>query len=402
LSFPRDTSPLQTYLLKTAVPKFQVLSQKSEVVLFLHDRNKKDFLLVEPVAKTPYPPLGLMKISSMLRAKYSGATIHQQIGEQSPEDLVCPEQIYVTSLFTWDLKKVNSVICLLKNKYPGVQISVGGIAASLLPEVVYEQTGIKPNFGLLEDAECYPPDYSLSFGRKLRSSITFTTRGCIRTCNFCTVKTLEPEFKLRKNWQQDINVELPAITFWDNNWLASPNLGVDIDLIASYSKKVDFNQGLDARLYTEDIARHLAKVDIDPIRFAFDDISQENAILRAISIAKRYSKKEICVYVLYNYNDTPEDFYYKINLLNKEDVLSFPMGYRPPVNSIKVFPNPSWNVYLLRALKLSLLFYYRRGMITKSRDSFLKIYGNDSNEFISNLYRIYDYDKTLKRKEKDM
>lgn len=34
--------------------------------------SKSNFLLVEPIAKTPYPPLGLLKISSMLKDKYQG------------------------------------------------------------------------------------------------------------------------------------------------------------------------------------------------------------------------------------------------------------------------------------------------------------------------------------------
>jgi hypothetical protein len=73
------------------------------------------------------------------------------------------------------------------------------------------------------------------------------------------------------------------------------------------------------------------------------------------------------------------------------------MGYRAPVDIVRAVANKYWNQYLLRGLKLSLLFYYRRGMITESRASFVKIYGNSPAEFVSNLYRIYDYDKALKR-----
>lgn len=365
--------------------------------MFLHNRTKKQFLLVEPVAKTPYPPLGLMKISSMLKRSNVQADVFSQVGMDTPPEVVDPEVIYVTSLFTWDLKKVITTVKTLKKKFPGSDIKIGGIAASLLPDYVLEHTGISPTIGLLEEAEEQVPDYEMNFGRKLRTSISFTSRGCIRDCNFCTVKKLEPQFYVKTDWERDINLNLPQVTFWDNNWLASPNLYNDIDKLRCINKKIDFNQGLDARLYTEDVAIMLSELNIDPIRFAFDDITQEADVIRAIRIAKRYTRKEICIYVLYNFKDTPEEFYYKINILNNEKVLAFPMGYRAPVDIVRAVANKYWNQYLLRGLKLSLLFYYRRGMITESRASFVKIYGNSPAEFVSNLYRIYDYDKALKR-----
>jgi choline-glycine betaine transporter len=73
------------------------------------------------------------------------------------------------------------------------------------------------------------------------------------------------------------------------------------------------------------------------------------------------------------------------------------MEYRAPTDIGKKFPAQHWNTYLLRALKLSLLFYYRRGMITKSRKSFESFYGKNEKEFISKLYEIYKYDKSLKK-----
>lgn len=362
--------------------------------------NCKQFLLVEPIAKTPYPPLGLMKISSMLKDQNKKCEVFAQTGNDIPEDLVYPENIYITSLFTWDIDKVVDSINFNKIKFPSANIMVGGIAASLLPDYIYSKTGIKPHVGLLDEAEKYSPDYSLSFGRKLKTSISFTTRGCIRNCNFCNVKTLEPEFFVKNNWENDISPDLPMITFWDNNFLASPNFEKDCETLIKLNKKVDFNQGMDARLYDNDRASLLSGINVDPIRFAFDDIRTEKSVLEAIRIAKKYTKKDICVYVLYNFEDTPQDFFYRINLLNKEGVLSFPMGYRDKNEIKKSYPNKYWNSYLIRGLKLSLLFYYRKGMITKSRESFESIYGKTPQEFENKLYNIYNYDRQLDKKRK--
>jgi hypothetical protein len=356
------------------------------------------FLLVEPVAKTPFPPLGLMKISSMLKKRIKYCDVFAQVGNAVPRNLTKPEEIFITSLFTWDLDAVIKSINFYRDKFPRAKIHIGGIAASLVPDYIRNVGGIEPHIGLLGEAEACPPDYSQTFGRKINASITFASRGCPRQCRFCSVRTHEPKFFARDDWENDICSDFNKIIFWDNNWLASPNFETDCKKIEKHGLVVDFNQGLDARRYTEDVAKKLANINIDPIRFAFDDVNSERAVLRAIRLAKKYSKKEIRVYVLYNFEDTPEDFYYRIDLLNREKVLSFPMEYRKPTSSRTKFPGRYWNKALSRALKLSLLYFYRKGMITESRKSFLSIYGRTPQKFVDRLYEIYEYDKSLKRK----
>lgn len=369
--------------------------------MLIKNKSNSQFLLVEPIAKTPYPPLGLLKISTMLKRRYKNCTVFTQVGNSIPNGLINPKKIYITSLFTWDIDKVISSVAFYQRQFPKSEIMVGGISASLIPKEIFSKTGIMPHVGLLQDAESCTPDYSLSFGRTIASSITFASRGCIRNCKFCHVNTLEPEFFVKDNWQKDIAPELPAITFLDNNWLASPNFEKDCNKLIKLGKRLDFNQGLDARLYDEEKAKLLSKLNIDPIRFAFDDVSYEKFVVRAVQLAKKYSKKEIRVYVLYNFKDTPEDFFYRINFLNKAGVLSFPMEYRRTNEGKTKMPGPHWNTALLRALKLSLMFYYRKGMITESKKSFKSIYGNNHKQFVRKLYEIYSYDKTLRRKEKE-
>jgi len=356
------------------------------------------FLLVEPIAKTHFPPIGLMKISSFLKKQYKNCSVFSQVGAGIPKGMYPPDQVYITSLFTWDLDSVVKTIHFYQDRFPKAEIKVGGIATSLMPEVIKQKTGLDPHVGLLEGAEDCPPDYSMTFNRKLNASITFASRGCPRHCDFCGVKKHEPSFTVRNDWEKDVSPSHSKIIFWDNNWLASPNFKDDCKKIIKFNKSVDFNQGLDARLYTVSKANALSKINLNPIRFAFDDVKSEKSILKAIRLAKKYSTKEIRVYVLYNYKDTPEDFYYRINILNKEKVLSFPMGYRQFTHSKTRFPGKNWNKASLRALNLSLLFYYRKGMITESRKAFLSIYGKNPKEFIDKLYKIYEYDKSFKRK----
>ena len=360
-------------------------------------KGVKQFLLVEPIAKTPYPPLGLMKIANMLRKQHTGCEVLGIVGTDVPCAVRRPTAVYITSLFTWDLQKVVRCIQFYSDRFPRADIHSGGIAVSLMPGYVKERTGATPHIGLMKNAEKCTPDYSLTFGRRINASITFASRGCPRHCRFCHVAVHEPEFFPRDEWQNDVCGQLPKIIFWDNNWLASPNFSRDCDTIKKLGKVVDFNQGLDARLYDRRVARRLASLRLNPIRFAFDDVESEPYVLRAITLARKHSTAEIRIYVLYNFDDTPEDFYHRISLLNQHGALAFPMEYRGATASLRKFPGPHWDVPLLRAMKLTLIFYYKRGMITESRDAFESIYGRTAHEFVSKLYEIYEYDKKLKR-----
>ncbi len=356
----------------------------------------REYLLIEPIAKTFYPPLGLLKISSMLKDRHKGCNVYHCAGIEVPQGVVYPDKIFITSLFSWDHKYLLKCIDFYSKLYPQSKIIVGGIGATLVDNKKLP-SNIKIIKGLYMDAEFYPPDYSLNFGRKINTSITFTSRGCRRHCNFCNVNTLEPDFFIKEGWEQDINYDYKYVTLWDNNFLQSPNFDKDCEKLIKFNKIVDFNQGIDARLYDEYKAELLSKIRIQPIRFAFDDIGYEKALLKAISIAKKKTDTEIRVYVLFNYNDTPEELYYRINLLNKEGVLSFPMRYRDSIEKNIMIPGKHWNNYLLRAFNLTLLFYYKKGLIKKDRKAFLNIYGNNEKDFIDRLYKIYDYDKTIKK-----
>ena len=269
------------------ISKGQILNSGKEPKFMT--KSSLQYLLVEPVAKTPFPPLGLMKISSMLKKKNKNNRIFAQVGNQIPQGLTKPKTIYITSLFTWDIDKVINSIQFYRDKFPRANIQVGGIAASLMPDYIENKSGIKPHIGLLQNAEKYSPDYSFDFGRKLNASITFASRGCPRNCRFCSVKVHEPEFSVRDNWEKDICKSHNKIIFWDNNWLASPNLSRDCEKLERFDMAVDFNQGLDARLYGEKEARLLSKIKIDPIRFAFDTMALEKKVLKAIRYAKQYS-----------------------------------------------------------------------------------------------------------------
>ena len=94
---------------------------------------------------------------------------------------------------------------------------------------------------------------------------------------------------------------------------------------------VDFNQGVDARLFTEEKARLLATIAIKPLRIAFDDIKTRPAYERAIRWSVKAGIKDFSNYLLYNFRDEPIDLYRRllINVLLCDElnvnIYSFPM-----------------------------------------------------------------------------
>ena len=370
-------------------------------------------LLVEPAYNNPYPPLGLLKISTWHKRKGDEVQlIKDALHSKKIDDFQAKEKcykklkddydiIYITSLFTYQAHYVIKSIDYYRNKFPNARIKVGGIMATLIPEYIKEKTGIKPHIGLLRGAENCSPDYS--WYPNLSYSISFTTRGCPRNCPFCAVKKHEPEFKVREKWPEDIDITKKQIIFWDNNWLASPNFEKDIERLIRFRKvgivQIDFNQGLDCRLLDEDKVKLLSKMGINPLRLAFDNCSEDGRIQKTIQLAQKYGFKDIRVYVLYNFeddNDTPEYFHYRVNEINKLGALAYPMRFRALNNTNGQYVSKKWDKKLLRGLKLSLMFYYTKGMISKNRDAFKKIYGNNAKSFKHKLYEIYENDKLRK------
>ncbi|MCC8174457.1 MAG: radical SAM protein, partial [Odoribacter sp.] len=124
--------------------------------------------------------------------------------------------------------------------------------------------------------DSYQPDYTLYPKSKWYDTTTsygFLTRGCIRKCEFCIVPKKEGNLRPYMDIEEVIQHHKKAILL-DNNVLASTYGLEQIEKIIKLGIRVDFNQGLDCRLVTNDIAKLLSKVKwISYIRFSCDHIS---------------------------------------------------------------------------------------------------------------------------------
>jgi len=247
------------------------------------------------------------------------------------------DEIWLSTCFTFDIPHALGIVREAKKRAPVVK--VGGVAATLLPEH-FERECVEVHRGLIPEAEQHHPDYSL-LPEKPQYSIAHTSRGCVRKCKFCMVHRLEPEFHNRE-WLGDLAPGADKIRFYDNNWLAknTEDLARDVRLIRGLMesgrvKSVDFNQGLDCRLLTEEKADMLRGLPIKPVRFAFDGMQEDGYYQRAVRMMAGRGFREFMTYVLYNFTDTPQDFYCRLRTsveLAQElrvNVDSFPMRYQP-------------------------------------------------------------------------
>ena len=80
------------------------------------------------------------------------------------------------------------------------------------------------------------------------------------------------------------------------------------------SRYVDFNQGVDARLFTEDIVSLLAQVPVRPLRIAFDDVKTEKAYTKALKMSVEHGIKDFSNYLLYNFKEHPKDLYHRMRV----------------------------------------------------------------------------------------
>lgn len=113
----------------------------------------------------------------------------------------------------------------------------------------------------------------------------------------------EKEGKIRpyRLWTQLIRLDTPNLVLMDNNILASEYGIAQLKDMINKGWKIDLNQGMDARLVTEEVADILAKLQwIKYIRFSCDTISQVKHIDRVVEMLGKRGVKpyRIFIYVL--------------------------------------------------------------------------------------------------------
>lgn len=407
-----------------------------------------NILLIEPNYKNKYPPLGLMKISYFHKhilhdyVRFVKGTLPPALANTKWD------HVYVTTLFTFEWDSTIAAINYAKTLVDSVeQITVGGIAATLLPEDIFRDTGIRPVLGLLNEPgklglpgdECIDqitPDYSIlddiDYQYPFKDAYFLSaTKGCGNKCGFCAVQTLEPTFVP----YIDIKAKIRAIDsefgpkrdllLMDNNVLRSPSFNQIIDdiLEAGFAKGashinpktgktvrryVDFNQGLDALFLTEAKAKRLGEIALRPARIAFDHIEDKDIYERALRLCAKNGITELSNYVLYNSEDfggkgrkyaadTPADLYDRMRItldlrdeinqeLNTEDkvaAFSFPMRYIPLSAHERGYVGSKWNAKFLRAVQCMLIPSQGKGV--GSRSFFEADFGKNADEFLMYL-----------------
>lgn len=416
------------------------------------------------------------------------------------------DKVGITTLFTfyWDItiKTINFAKQLCKDEK---DVMVGGIMSTLLPDEVYEATGIRPYEGLLDEPgaidsgndliiDRLPLDYSIldeiDYVYPANNAyFAYMTRGCVNQCKFCAVPRLEPQYCDYIGLKEQIKItnerfgEQKDLLLLDNNVLASKCYDQIIDEIkecgfekgatytapneyeitiknlkASYNDRayirkavkiykdiidrlknneekiqlytkfeekhclhyytatkeaileldevvcplyekthkpskrkriVDFNQGIDSRLITDVNMKKLSEINIYPLRIAFDHWKFHEIYEQSVRIAVNSGIKNLSNYLLYNFEDKPEDLYYRLEMnvrLCEEldaSIYSFPMKYHP-INDPEFFKNRDfigkhWNRKFIRAVQAVL--NSTKGKIGRGKDFFEEAFGGSVDEF---------------------
>lgn len=223
-------------------------------------------------------------------------------------DWVENDTAYVSVPFTWNLPNAYSKCVWYRQQ--GYNIRAGGCAVSLMPHYLESVAEIGGEVNALP---------------RHNPNATFTSRGCIRNCSFCAVPRIEGELRELKEWQ-------PKPIVCDNNLLACSRKHFDtvIDRLKPI-KGIDFNQGLDCRLLSDHHIERLQELDITTLRFSWDFIGSENEVTSAINrcLNAGFSKRKIRVYVLFGFNDTPDDALYRFQTLKTMGIRANPQRYQP-------------------------------------------------------------------------
>ena len=264
------------------------------------------------------PNLALMKLAHW----------HRSIGddvflERTPApSMFEPEydRVYASAIFGWSLP----VVRRLQTAYPDAV--VGGTGTDQ-PHTVEELVGSEYEH---YDYSIYP-DYPYSLG--------FTQRGCRLSCGFCVVPKKEGKPRSVNTIEDIWRRGTPrCVLLLDNDFFGQEQWRERIEELCEGGFQVSFNQGINIRMITPEVADALASVRYMDDGFrtrrlytAWDNLGDEKRFFAGLQMLNEAGipSAHIMVYMLVGYRprETMDDVLYRFNRLVEAGCRPFPMVY---------------------------------------------------------------------------
>lgn len=213
--------------------------------------------------------------------------------------------------------------------------------------IVKGGTGYGLSNKLPDEIEHIYPDYSLYPQLTQDTAYGFLTRGCPRGCPFCIVTEKEgwrsiKTASLSEWWNGQKNIKL-----LDPNILACPDHPELLKQLSESGAKVDFTQGLDARLLSKENIALINQIRLKEIHFAWDDMQEEKAVLRGLELYAKYANRRphgryATVYVLTNYVTSFQEDLHRIYTLRDMNFDPYVMIFNKPSAPQEVRRLQSW------------------------------------------------------------
>lgn len=269
--------------------------------------------LIDVDGHSGFPNIPLMKISAWHKAH------REEVTWFSPLWNMWWERVYMAKVFSFTPNYA----------YPinASEIIMGG-SGYMIHNVDGKEKWLGTEQGLPEEVEHIYPDYEL-YGIRDRA-YGFLSRGCYRGCPFCHVASKEGRRSrkvadLAEFWNGQKEIEI-----CDPNILACPDAEDLLRQLAESKAKVEFNQGLDARLINDTNVELLARIRLKSVHFAWDRMRDGDAVIAGIRrfIEKvRYYPRDISVYCLVNYETSMAEDLERISKLRELGVSPYVMVY---------------------------------------------------------------------------
>ena len=262
-----------------------------------------------------FPNLPLMKLSAWHKQQEDSVEWYEPLLHGFPNAPL--DKVYMSKVFSFT------------PDYPyyvnAVETSKGGsgycISLENEKEIYYKENDNQ----LPYEVEHIYPDYSLYPELTKDTAYGFMSRGCPRGCDFCHVEAKEglKAYKvadLSEFWRGQKNIVL-----LDPNSIACMEWKDILGQLIDSGAWVDFSQGVDIRLMTEEKAEMIKRIRTKNIHFAWDRYEDKEKIVPKLKMFKEYTGydyRKLTVYMLCNFDTTFEQDLERVYLLRD-------LGYNP-------------------------------------------------------------------------